>query len=284
LSEIKGKTGLDEIDIHDVINSLEKLGYDIRRTMFKGEEYFILNRFADYSNKQFYRFNNEIETPVLVTADWHIGSKGFSEQAFWELVDDVRTFDIKHVLIAGDLLQGKGVHKLEALDLVDLTIESQIDKAVDYLNSIDVPTHVVIGNHEEKLKGKVDIGLDVLKVVSSRSNNVHYYGGAFYGKLNEKFSLFMIHGEGGPTYAMSYPVQKLYRTLIERPNLIVMGHYHILGWGSFDPLHYYVYPGTLQRENTWLLRKGITSTVGWIIVNEFSETRKELVVRTPEVF
>ena len=280
---ISEKTGVKNVD--KIIADLRGRGYDIKEIHAKKPLY-VLVRFADWSQEKYYRILGKIETPCMLTADWHVGSRHFSELALREMIKDVEEYGIKDVLIAGDLLQGLGVHRVELLDLSIPNITEQVDYAAKLLKMFpdDTRFHIILGNHEEKLKGKHAVGYDALQSLAEKLDNVIYYGSVAKLQLDNDFSLLMIHMDGSPSYAVSYKIQRFYEQLIERPDIIVAGHFHQLMVLPKPPNHLLIYPGTLQRENRYLLSKGYTAQVGWVILESFTPIQQNVIIRTPEVY
>jgi hypothetical protein len=276
---------LSEYTIDQVIKELEKDGYDIKHIYSGTVKKVGLVRYGTFEKDKYYKVLGNVEAPILVTSDWHIGSKGWSVIAFDKLAEDCEKFKVKTMLHAGDLLQGLGVYKVEAMDIIEPSIDEQEESAIKFLNRLPKSTRkiLVIGNHEEKLKGSWQIGHDPMKRIAGEVVNCEYYGHMAKLMLN-KWSILMVHGSGSPSYAWTYMVQKILRNLVERPTFLIVGHLHMLGVWSYPPNNYAVMAGTLQRESSYLLQKGIQSVVGWIIIKDYDGKKLDVVVRTPEVF
>jgi len=283
--EVSRILGVSEGEVIEAVEKLRKEGYDVKE-IYGRERLYVLVRFGDWTSEQYYRILGEVSTPILLTGDWHVGSKNFSKLALKEMVKDVEEYGIRDVLIAGDLLQGLGVHKVELMDLSITSISEQVEEAVKLLKMFPEGTrfHLVLGNHEEKLKGKHKVGFDALKSVSEKTDNCFYYGSVATLKMDRDFTLMMIHMSGTPSYAVSYKLQRFFEQLIERPNVIVAGHFHQLMVLPKPPAHLLIFPGTLQRENRFLLSKGYTSQVGWVILETFTPEQCNVIIRTPEVY
>lgn len=279
-------SGLDEKTVNICLKRLTNEGYDIKEIISGKRKEYQLVRYADVSQKDYYRILGKVKTPLLITADWHIGSVGFSELAFQKLLEDVDNFGIKDIIHAGDLLQGRGVHRLELSDLLVTEIDEQIELADYYISQFPgrCTMHVCIGNHESKLKGSIHAGLDALKRLAKENSKVRYYGHVFKLKLNKKFSILTMHTSGGLTYATSYRPQRIFDKLIERPDILVTGHLHKLMVLTHPPHHLILMAGTLQRENAYLVWKGEVSQVGWLILTDYDYEVQEVIVRTPRVF
>jgi len=274
----------NQSELADDISRLFKIGYDIK-TMHEGlDKYYSLVRYSIPVGEEFYRKLGKIETPFLATGDFHLGSQTYCQSAFNELVKDIKKYKIKHVSIAGDLLQGRGVYTTEFQDLLMPNIGEQIEACVTILKQIpkSVKLHVVIGNHEEKIKGNVDVGLDPVKIICNMLPNARYYGHVANLQLDKDYAFLMMHGSGYMTRAISYRADVIWDNLVEKPNVFQMGHLHQLGcWCKPPQNNNIIMSGTLQRESAWLMSKGITAQLGWIIVHDINNSGATFSVRRP---
>lgn len=269
-----------------MINGLIAEGYDIKTIYYGDKKQLSLVRNPEVIAEDYYRILGDIETPFIISGDHHMGSKTFTEMGFKELLKDVEEYSVKDVLMPGDILQGRGVHHLEANDVSLWNISDQMDLATENFNRFPKGTklHVVTGNHENKIKGSVQVGLEVFKHMAPRVDNMKYYGSVAKLGLNDDFSVLMLHTSGGPSYARSYPAQKLWRELIERPNILATGHLHWIYAIPNPRFNLWTMGGTLQRENAYLINKGIISQVGWLIINKFGNGSMDVIYRIPETY
>lgn len=289
LKELADATKLSEGIIHYAIGGLRDAGYDVKKVQVGEEERYILVRFGQNDMGAYYRTLGKVETPCILTTDWHIGSFGFSEIALQRMIDDVKKYKIKHIIHAGDFYQGRGVHRMELEDCKTLSVDKQEEWGTEAINKFPTWTefHVVIGNHEEKIKGNVQVGHDMLLSTATdkrRKVPFNYYGHVAKLTLNGKYSLLMIHTSGGLTYAKTYKAERVFDSLTERPNLLVTGHMHQLFAVGRPPNVVVCQAGTLQRENSYLLNKGATAMVGYMILKEFTDEVADIVYVRPRVF
>lgn len=285
--ERKTMHDIDKLRLKEAIDNLERRGYDIKKMKHRDKTKITLVRYAETDKKLMYKPLAKIETPVLMSGDWHIGHKGFSEQAFNFLVDDLHKYDIENLMLAGDILQGLGVHPQEAKDIIEPDIDSQIDFGVSYLEQIPdyVDIYATIGNHEMKLKGKHKVGFDILKALSNRVDNFSYFGSTAEFELNGKYRYLMMHGSGGNTYAKSYRLQKVWRSLPDpRPDIVHMGHMHTLQPVPMPPNKCLYTSGTLQRGTSYTIWKGHRTELGHYILNDYTEEGDDLRKRVPTVY
>jgi hypothetical protein len=286
IDEIAKATELDGSLIRQSINYLGDQGYDIKTVIQGNETRYVLVRFGQNEMGAFYRSQGALSTPLILTSDWHVGSYGFSEIALKRMIADVEQFGVRDILIAGDLYQGRGVHRVELEDCKSLSTDTQEEWGSEILDRFPSNTrfHAVIGNHEEKLKGSIHVGHDMLLATAKRCKNFAYYGHVAKFDLNKKFTILAIHTSGGLAYAKTYRAERVFDQLAERPNLLATGHMHQLFAVGRAPNIIVCQCGTLQRENAYLLNKGVTAQVGYLLLQDFTDEDAVIRYARPKVF
>jgi predicted phosphodiesterase len=236
--------------------------------------------------KPYFNIMGNIDMPILFTSDWHMGSLSFSELAYDKLIEDLDKYKIKNVVHLGDLLQGLGVYSKELKDLAIHDIDAQVDYATRQLEKISkkVGIHICIGGHEEVLKGKQKVGFDALRQLSTVLPNCTYYGDNIYLNVNKKYTFQGLHGSGASQYSTSYGADKLWNTLMEKPNILAKGHTHQLYAFTKPPNHLIMEVGSLQRETTFVSWRGITSSLGWYILKDYTPETVDLIRRIPRIY
>jgi predicted phosphodiesterase len=285
----KSKFGLPLSEIEDLVNG-ERVSDVLDEIRDNGYELIEIGgieprwNLVKFYERKFKHFKpmGEVETPLALAADAHMGSEGYSKNAWRQFTDDCIDNDVNAVLFAGDLLQGLGVHRLEAGDLRIFKIDQQEDLAVEQLKMLEgIPIHLVHGNHEEKIMSKHQIGHDSCKAIARRVPNCTYYGWGCNLTLNGEHQLFMEHTSGSLTYAQSYRVQRIFDNLMEKPDVFVTGHLHQLGVFYRPGGHSLIQAGTFQRQNSFLAQKGHAPSIGWIVLKGWSKEVREWREVTP---
>jgi hypothetical protein len=285
VKDVAAAMGLEPRIVQLAIEHLQDQGYDLKRIVAGQEVKWSLIRYGQNKMEQYYRSQGEIETPTILTADWHAASYGFSGIALKKMANDITEYGIKSVVHAGDFYQGRGVHKMELEDCITLDVDKQVEMGEKLLESLpDIDFHVVSGNHEERMKGSIHVGHDMLLSTAKSQPKFHYYGHVAKLTLNKEFSMTIMHSSGGSTYAKTYRPERIFDQLIERPNLLVTGHSHQLFVVARAANAWVTQAGCLQRENSFLLNKGIVPQVGYIILKSFSPSGAEFAIRRPEIF
>jgi Icc-related predicted phosphoesterase/biotin operon repressor len=286
LEEIGQKLGkyhvsLTPEEIETLIEDLSDSGFDIKEITEGQIKRYVLVKYFDTSGTEF-RPMGEVDLPLLLTGDFHYGSVGFMKDIYEIMLKDIERHGVKHITIAGDLIQGRGVFRTEFQELAIPAIGEQISGIVELLEKIpeNVKIHLVLGNHEEKAKGSIEFGMDPLKIVSKMLPNCTYYG--HIGTLSLKDWKFMfLHGSGVPTIASSFMVEKIWRGLVEKPRILQVGHNHQMNLVVRENNSLLINSGTLQRTNAWLMSKGFAAKIGWYILKDYREDGFEIIARLP---
>jgi hypothetical protein len=288
LKDLADTTDLDNSTVLRSIGILQDKGYDIKDLIVERETRYVLVRYGQNEMAMYYRPQARIRTPCILTGDWHVGSYTFSDLVIEAMIEDVDRFSIRDIVHTGDFYQARGVHRMELQDCKTLSTDIQEKWGTEVLNRFPsrVRFHAVIGNHEEKMKGSIHVGHDMLLETANNKDvkNFNYYGHVAKFTLNRNYTMLVMHSSGGPTYAKSYRPERIYDQLVERPNVQVTGHTHQLLSVPRPPASVIIEAGTLQRENSYLLNKGLTAQVGYILLLDFDLENADVKYRRPKVF
>jgi len=191
------------------------------------------------------KIKGHLRMPLLLTADWSIGGREFSEQAFDELVADVRSKGVKDILLCGKILQGPSARNLEL--------------AAGYLKRIPRKTKVamVSGTNGE-----------ALEMLAEKVPNATYYGEVATLKLGD-FTLMAAYGK----YASSRTIQEVYTKLKIKPNILVMGRFNGMLCEGVPHGRLLI---KLGRDTSRATRHGTTAQLGWHILHEHDEEHSEI--------
>jgi hypothetical protein len=291
IEEIATRTELRLSDrkLSAIIDSLSDDGYDISEVQTGTETKYGMVRTAGFNPDSFYKFQGEIETPVLMTGDWHIGNKQHSRTGFEKMLESIEENSVASLMIDGDMFQGLGVYKTEAADLSIFSLEKQVEVGASYLKEIPdcVKTiGITIGTHESVAKGRHTVGYDMCKAVAKEIPRARYYGFAGKLQLDGDWDYTMMHSDGAVGYAVSYKGQRIRDILVQQPHILHLAHIHVpydlsrphtLGRAST------ITSSSLKREGAWEVQKGWTSIVGWFILRNWSPTSKTLIEYAPKV-
>lgn len=206
---------------------------------------------------------------IGIVSDTHGGSK-FEQltalRAFYRYADE-REVDL--FIHGGDLTQGP--------DRMHPGMEHEVhahgsDAQVEYVaqtfprSERYVKTYVIGGNHDAShlKQGGANV---VRQVCGKRDDLVHLGQDAAYLTIGN-LRAYVVHPDGGGSYAKSYKGQKLSEALpVERRvNLLLLGHFH--NWIAFQQRDALVYQlPCFQSQYGWMARKGLHPDIGGIVLD-----------------
>lgn len=269
--------------LREIITNLIRKGYDVRKVISQKETRYYLSRNSRLDSPLF-KPTGKVSLPLLLTGDWHRGSYGFSEMAFDKLKNDLDDYHIKHMIHTGDMIQSLGVYSKELKDLAVNDIDTQVELVTRDLESLPqrVTTHIVMGGHEETLKGQKKVGFDALKYIATLVKNVNYYGDRMDLTFKNRYRMTSLHSSGGSGVVTSTKADRIWANLSDKPNVLAIGHNHRL-YAVCKGNSIILETGTLQRETTLVSQKGIASHIGWWILQDYDDTTAILIKRTPKI-
>ncbi len=203
-----------------------------------------------------------------VVSDTHLGSR-FEQltalRAFYDYADERQVDAYCHV---GDVFQGPDqMHKGMELEVHAHGADAQVDYGVRvYPKSKRAKTYAITGNHDDSFLK--DGGINVVRRFCDNRPDFVYAGqDAAYLNIGP-LRLFLIHPDGGGSYAKSYKPQKIAASLPleERVRLLLIGHYHVRGSFREKDTETLMLP-CFQAQYAWLARKALHPDIGGYIVD-----------------
>ena len=205
-----------------------------------------------------------------VLSDTHGGSRYeqlTALRSFYAYADDRKVDAFVH---AGDVTQGSDrMHKGMELEVHAHGADAQAAYVVaTYPRSKrrGVKTYVIAGNHDDSFLK--DGGINVVRRIAAQRADMQYIGqDAAYLNIGG-LRCYVVHPDGGSSYAKSYKPQKLSESLPldRRVALLLVGHYH--NYGSFrqKETQSLMLP-CFQSQYAWLARKALHPDIGGLIVD-----------------
>lgn len=204
-----------------------------------------------------------------LVSDTHGGSKFEQLTALRDFYRHADELEVDAFIHAGDVTQGS--------DRMHLGMEHEVhahgsDAQVAYVAATyprserKVPTYMISGNHDASFLK--DGGSNVVRQVCSAREDLVYLGqDAAYLTIGP-LRAYVVHPDGGGSYAKSYKGQKFSESLpVEKDvRLLLMGHYH--NYVSFMQRQTSVFQlPCFQSQYSWLARKGLHPDIGGIILD-----------------
>ena len=208
---------------------------------------------VDFSNVVRMKIDNKFG----VIADTHLGSTTDTPTKLRKMYRIFKKEKIKQVFHAGDIVDGENVYRGHGRNLKIHGYEGQASYAVENYPKVNgIKTYVIAGNHD--MSFYKNSGADIVKYISDHRKDIEYCGIYYVRFLDRGFKMDMVHPDGSPTYAKSYPIQKWIRNNESpsmNPHIMIFGHYHTHGWFGDHEIEC-IMAGCFQRINAYLIRRG----------------------------
>lgn len=207
-----------------------------------------------------------------VCGDTHYGSRYEAKDACEAFYQRCAALGLRHMLHAGDVLDGHRLYKGQEFELHRHGWQEQRDWFAKVAPQVKgLTTHFIVGNHDASLKHAA--GIDVGGELADRRPDWDFLGEdygliEFTTPVGRKYRVALIHPSGGSSYALSYRPQKIVEQLEggTKPDMLLIGNYHK---AEFMPSYRNVavlQVGCFQWQTPFMLTKGLAAHVGgWIV-------------------
>jgi len=214
-----------------------------------------------------------------LVSDTHLSSKYCRLDFLHRFYSILEQEEIDTVYHAGDILDGEGIYPGHAYELKVIGSDSQVEEVCEnYPYRSGIKTRFIAGNHD--LSYYKQQGRDVGKAISAEREDLEYLGqwGAYVTFSEKEFktspdgingvpSMYLLHPDSGPAYAISYKPQKLAIGFPDhqKPDIMVIGHYHQAEYVFYSGIHI-VQASSFQDMTPYIRRKGVHPILGgWIV-------------------
>lgn len=221
-----------------------------------------------------------------VVSDTHLGSLYENLVGLETAYKIFKDEGIKDVYHCGDLIDGEKMYKGQEYEVRVHGKDAQARYLVDnYPYQRGVTTHFILGNHD--LCYWKEVGADVGKNIEEARKDLKYLGreeaDVDLSNKKGKVRVRLVHPGGGTAYAISYAPQKYISSLTggEKPNVILMGHYHKSEYLFYRNVHLFQ-AGCIQKQTPFMRRKRTPAMTGFWIIDILPD--KSGVVRIKQEF
>ena len=204
--------------------------------------------------------------------DTHLGSIYENLPALRAFYEHCREVGIDTILHAGDVLDGEKMYKGHEYEIHQHGWEKQkrwFEKVAPRVDGIT--TYFITGNHDHSFRKHA--GISVGPELETLRPDWKFIG-AVEGKYvfeqgGKRFTVKLLHPDGGSSYAISYRTQKLIEGMEggTKPDLLGIGNYHkaelLPSYRNVCALQV----GTFQRQTQlFMLPKGLAAHMGgWVL-------------------
>lgn len=221
-----------------------------------------------------------------LVSDNHLGSKYARMDVLNALFDIYEREGIKTVYQCGNMIDGEA--RFNKFDLLVHGMQGQVDYFVKHWPQRNgIVTEFITGDDHEGWyvqREGVNIG-QVIEDCARRAGRTdlvylgHMEHDIMFKGTKQVAVLRLIHAGGGSAYATSYSVQKIVESYQggEKPNILLVGHYHKAEYGYPREVHV-VQAGCTEDQTPFMRKLKIQAHVGgWIV--EFVLTKEGLISR-----
>lgn len=259
---------LADLEDHALVEELEARGWVLHRDDPKADRHI------------------EIDAPkrgtvrIAIASDTHLGSK-YQQLTHWRtFAQAAQDFGADIGLHAGDAVDGTHkMHRGMEFEQFRLGFEAQGNYAVDHWPEYrtkrgkrPVEQYVIGGNHDGSFHN--DTGANILAKVAAARDDITFLGAPAATFHISGLDIYMLHPDGGPSYARSYRLQKIVEQLAPdtKPHVMVCGHWHVAAHvPGYRNVEAFALP-CFQAQTPYLRRKGLAPVLGGLLLElEFSE-------------
>lgn len=217
------------------------------------------DKIYDFTKSQTYKFG--------VVSDTHLNSREQQLTHLNRLYDLFVAEGVSDVYHAGDITAGEGMFRGQVYEIFNVGFDNQADYIIKkYPQRRGITTHFITGNHD--LSYYKSRGVDIGEKIALKRPDMNYLGKwAAWVKLGENTTMYILHPDSGPAYAVSYKPQKIAAGFMggEKPNIMILGHWHQIEY-LFERNIHILQAGCFEGQTPYLKRKGIMPKIGgWII-------------------
>lgn len=259
---LKKKYRITDRVLTATITDLSDMGYDIQNN----DDTLSLKMFAAEENKSFDMNLSQGWHKMGVVSDTHLSSKCQQLSHLIDIYDKFTADGVEFVIHSGDICDGNRVYKGHEFEVFNIGADEQIDYAVRKYPRANYNTYLIAGNHD--LSYYTRDGIDICKRIAKERSDIQYLGqlGA-YLRLNSDIQMYLLHPNGGMSYALSYRPQKIITGFLggQKPKILIIGHFHQAEY-LFERNIHTIQALSFQSQTSLLRRMGIMPKMGgWIV-------------------
>lgn len=202
-----------------------------------------------------------------LVSDPHLGSSYEQLTALRDFYRIAEEEGVDAFINAGDIVQGTPrMHRGMEHEVHVQSCDGQMGYAAEVYPRSSKTTYMITGNHDDSWIN--ESGVNVVRRIADQRPDLEYIGRDSCYLTIEGLRTYVVHPDGGTSYAKSYKAQRLVEALPERSGvqLAIMGHYHTYGVFKIQNTVVVMMP-CFQGQYPWLVRKGLYPTIGGVIID-----------------
>ncbi|MBU0792006.1 MAG: metallophosphoesterase family protein [Gammaproteobacteria bacterium] len=260
--EKEEKIKVDSHDLEKTIKELEK------------EKSILKHQIQDLNKRksiQHYFSGKKIRIGII--SDTHKGSLYANQHLEDSLINYFNKNKVDAIYHIGDLCDGEKMYRGHEYEIEMHGADKQVKHCVETFPKVDSKMYFITGNHDLSFwkNAGVDIGFQIAK----ERNDLEYLGQEqAIIEIKPKIKLMLMHPGGGTSYAVSYKSQKLIESFTggEKPNLLLIGHFHKYDHLFYRNIHAFQCP-TTQSQTPFMKRKPTPSIMGGLLLDIYIDKK-----------
>lgn len=207
-------------------------------------------------------------------SDTHIASKWCKYDFLEDCVDYMYSRGVRTIAHSGDILDGFK-QKINMWDVESHSFDGQADIAIEKLpQRPGLKWVAIVGNHDLWLGA--DNGMNVGRALVERFRSAGRDDLTVVGDCERLLQfgetrIQLLHPDGGPAYARSYPIQKYIRDLPSgaqaKPHILACGHRHMYVHTIERGIHAIECPSFKAPRDNWSKRKFPGGVIGGVLIS-----------------
>jgi predicted phosphodiesterase len=243
----------------DMLKHLYKRGYNLQKQPQPSNKKIKINS-SRYLEGKLYK--------IGVVSDTHLCNTYQQLTHLRTIYGEFARQGISEVLHPGDIVDGQKMYRGQEYHLFAQGADAQTEYAINnYPCELGITTYAISGNHD--LSFLSNAGYNVVRRICSLRDDMEWVGdeGA-YVELPGGLVCYLNHGAGSMPKSRSLKLQQGVDALgsyEEKPDLYIMGHYHIQGWWHYQGVACF-YPGCFEGRTDFMLKHKLYPQIGgWIL-------------------
>lgn len=204
---------------------------------------------------------------IGLVSDTHLGSRYQQLTYLARCYEWFAREDVTDVYHAGDMVDGIGVYRGQHAEVFLHSYGEQVDYAVEHYPQVEgITTHVIAGNHD--LAAVKAGGVDPVRAIATQRKDIKHLGAfSAWITIGEALRLYLLHPDGGGSYAVSYRLQKIIESFEggRKPHILVAGHWHQRTYVDARNVDAYM-PGCFQFQTPYETRKALQPRIGALLL------------------
>ncbi len=249
------------VQLEDLARQLHAEGVEI--TIDRGQ---ILPPQPKHDSTYELQLGSENHLRLGVVSDTHLGSRFEQLSALRRFYQYGTDCGVRAFLHAGDWLQGVYSKRKFTQAVHAYGADAQVAYAAAVYPKADVPTYGITGNHDDTFY--IDSGANTLRQLAALREDIIYLGQDACHLTIDGLRIYLIHPEGGGSYAKTYRPQKVVEALPrdKEVQLALIGHFHNRASFDWQDMEVIMLP-CFQGQYGWLVRKALYPSIGGVILD-----------------